>query len=368
LAEPSPVVVELAQDAPTIDATDLRDAAARELGAPVVSEQAAGRDVVRLTVRIDHHRGELEVDRTQPVGEPIVRRVPLPSDPAQTLRTAVFLIGNLARDEASAVLRDLQPAPEAPPVAPAVTGSAMPPAALPSAGPPPPEPARHALWIGVSVEGDLAALPTAHDICATHAASYTCVDSSGQAAWTSDAAREGIVRGEDDQVVGGIKSANARFIVAIDAAASDHVLLGGRFGLATSTYPASGAGAFGHLHVEARASYVIGAHPLATTGLFPMFAFGGGLAEYSASVPVRVEVAAVSPTGVVPAPGVTPTPTLASAWRFSGPGFASVGLGARWALSPDVALSIVPLKATVAFGNGGSLLLFTPEITAQFGF
>jgi hypothetical protein len=365
-AKPLPVVVQLEQDAPEIDGTELRDAAARELEAPVVSEEAQGVDAVRIVVRIDHARRELEVEREGTAGEGIVRRVPLPATPQETLRTAIFLIGNLARDEASGLIDDLQR-----PAAPEVLPQPLPPKATANPAPVAPAPRleRHRVWMGASVEGDLAFLPSSNDTCVLDprtgspltTVGYQCV--WGQSVFPPSQMVDRQIRlGEGDQVGGGLATANARFLVAVDAAISDHVLLGGRLGYATATFPED-THAFGPLHIEGRVTYVIGERALATSGLFPVLALGAGLGEYSASVPVNVALAATF------IPTAAPAGTLnVSAWRVAGPGFVSAGAGVRWAVTPDVALSVLPIKASFAFGNGPAALFLSPEITAQFGF
>jgi hypothetical protein len=362
-ARPPPVVVELEQDAPEIDGTELRDAVARELDAPVVSEAGPEIEAVRTVVRIDRARGELQVEREGRPGEAIVRRVPLPAEPSEALRTAVFLIGNLARDEAGTLIHDLHAREATAPAAPE-------PAPIPSAASSPPLPsaiattARKRLWIGASVEGDVAFVSSANDVCLLTSTgvslnAYRCVD--GSSPFPSNITIDNEIRkGVDDQVQSGLSLANARFLVAVDAALDDHWLLGGRLGVATATYPIHGetdVGAFGKLHVEARVTYVIGEHPLATAALAPVLVLGTGLAEHSTAVSVKV--ALTSPTA-------TSTGSV-SAWRVAGPGFVSTGIGLRWTVPPGFALSFLP-KATLAFGSGSPMALLSPEIVGQVGF
>jgi hypothetical protein len=350
----APVVVQLEQDSPEIDGTELRDAVARELEVPVVSEAGPEIEAVRIVVRIDRARGTLEVEREGGEGEGIVRRVSLPADPSEALHTAVFLIGNLARDEAGAVIHDLRAREAAKPAPP------KPEAVVPAAAP------EKRFWIGASVEGDVAFLSGANDVCllTTHGdpiSVYRCTD-GGSAFPATLAIDNRIVRGLDDQVQGGASLANARFLVAVDAALDDHWLLGGRLGVATATYPLDGNGAFGKLHLEARATYAIGEHPLATATLAPVLSLGTGLAEYSTAVSVPVEVA----TSNVGSPNrVTGT---VSAWRVAGPGFVTAGAGLRWTVSWGFALSVLPLKATLAFGSNPPMALLSPEIVGQVGF
>src|SRR5262249_32346972 len=114
----APLVVELEEDAPVLDPAALRDAVARELHTPVVSHEAVGEGGPKATVRIDRTRGELTGEHRDRDGMTIVGHVALPADPAEALRTAVFLIGNLARDEAGDILHDLRPAPASPAAGP----------------------------------------------------------------------------------------------------------------------------------------------------------------------------------------------------------------------------------------------------------
>jgi hypothetical protein len=349
------VVVQLEQDSPDVDGSELRDAVARELEAPVLSEAGPEIEAVRIVVRIDRARGTLEVEREGKDGDGIVRRVPLPADPSEALRTAVFLVGNLARDEAGAVIRDLRTREAATPAAP--EPAVMPPVAA--------APERR-WWIGASVEGDVAFVSAANNVCLLTTrgdplSDYRCTDGSN-AFPPNLAIDNGIIMGRDDSVQGGLSLANARFLVAVDAALDDHWLLGGRLGVATATYPLDGNGAFGKLHLEARATYAIGEHPLATATLAPILALGTGLAEYSTAVSVRVDVVT---NNAVP---LNTTSGTVSAWRVAGPGFVTGGAGFRWTVSRGFALSVLPLKATLAFGSNPPMALLSPEIVGQLGF
>jgi hypothetical protein len=353
-ADRAPVVVQLVQDSPDIDGTELRDAVARELEAPVLSEAGPEIEAVRIVVRIDRARGNLEVEREGKEGEGIVRRVALPADASEALRTAVFLIGNLARDEAGAVIHDLRAREGATPVAPS-------PAVVPPAAAAPDK----RFWIGASVEGDVAFVSAANDAClrtlqGDPLSVYRCTD-GGNAFPPNPTIDSRIVKGLDDQVQSGLSLANARFLVAVDLALDDHWLLGGRLGAATATYPLQGNGAFGKLHLEARATYAIGEHPLATATLAPVLALGTGLAEYSTAVSVPVKVG-------LPPGNNNPMIETVSAWRVAGPGFVTAGAGLRWTVSRGFALSVLPLKATLAFGSGLPMTLLSPEIVGQMGF
>jgi hypothetical protein len=360
-----PLVVDLREDAPVLDAAALRDAIARELGIPAVAPEGVAERAPELTVRVNRDRGELTVEYRgrDPGADAIVRHVALPLDPNEALRRAVFLAGNLARDEAGDVLRSLRSEAPAPPessdVSLARSSSAPRAASDPTADEPSDSesrqdetlasddkpPFRARLWIGVSVEQDWTSLPNSNDPCG---GPYECVRAD-PAAFPMELVGQAV-----GEVVGGVTRANARFLVSMDGAVTPNLLLGGRFGLvfATKTFESL----VSHLHIAARATYAFGDRPLERAGLAPITEIGVGAAEHSASVEVQLY-----DTG----PPLHPYDRVYS-WRRGGPGFVSAGAGLRWALGPGFALTALPLRATVAFGNSTPLYLFSPEIAVQF--
>jgi hypothetical protein len=138
-----PVVIEV--KASGLDADSVKSAIERELGVPLrVDATAAQRLEIVVTGRRAH------VSYFAPDVEPVTRSVDLPRDRDRATETIAFLAGNLARDEAAALLAELRP-PEAPaeavpPPPPPVT-SAPPPPPAPElkAPPPPPKPGQSAL-------------------------------------------------------------------------------------------------------------------------------------------------------------------------------------------------------------------------------
>ncbi len=287
-----PVVVQLRQDVPELDENALRDAVAGELGEPVLLEKDATAPSVTVTVEVHRDVGELVVERRDATGT-LVRRVPLPADPAQTMRSAVFLVGNLARDEASELLGELRPAP-------------TPEATTRPEGPPPakveePPAESPSLWIGVSAEADLVFLPAGNDVCVLDAATgspvngagYTCADpSTGVSFPASLTVDREIAQGSADQVAGGLKASNVRFLASLDYALSHNVLFGPRVGYVLRTDPSP---TFGRWHLEGRLTYAIGHDALTREGLAPILLVGIGAGEFDAYVPV--DVAVVTPAG-----------------------------------------------------------------------
>lgn len=119
-------VVEIATD--RLDAERLRAAIGRELGVTAVSPDDARASVASARLRVETKPGAKSLTVTFTKAEPpVTRTVDLPDDAQAAERAAVFLVGNVARDEAREVLGGLargKPASEsdsrnaAPPVDP----------------------------------------------------------------------------------------------------------------------------------------------------------------------------------------------------------------------------------------------------------
>ena len=366
LAGPGPIALELLPGAPEIDPAALRDAVARELDATLLDPSEAARAAVTIAVGIDRAQNDLVVERRDATGV-LSRRVPLPATPAEVLRAAVFLIGNLARDEASDVLRELgPPRPVAHPAAP------MPASADPPPSPPrveqgvEPEPAR--FWIGVAGAYDFVSAQSSDQVCRlaqtalpVNTAGYYCVDDSGSdfPSRFDGAQNDNINPNASDRVAGGAAPGNFRAMLSFDYAATTNLLVGARLGYVANAYPGQAAKAegkaFAPVHAELRATYVFGEAPLATAGFAPYAMVAAGVAQYSAQVPV---------TAVLLDPTAGPV-TNAHAWELSGPAFGSVGAGVRWAPTPRLAFTFGP-RLNVAFG-AATLVSLSPELGVQLG-
>lgn len=123
-----PVVITVGSSG--FDAAKIEEAIQNELGVPLRVDPTAEE---RLEVVVTGRQANVTYFRKS--GEPVTRSVDLPKDDERAFETLAFLAGNLARDEASELLRTLTPLPkEAEPEPP-------PP---PPAPPPPPPPAKAA--------------------------------------------------------------------------------------------------------------------------------------------------------------------------------------------------------------------------------
>lgn len=110
-------VVVVAAGAGAVDGVRLRKAIGDELGVDAVAPGDPRAPLARGTIEIstDEAARSLVVSYREKNGTPIVRRIDRPGDDDATLRAAVLLAGNLARDEASELaemLRKKAPAPE----------------------------------------------------------------------------------------------------------------------------------------------------------------------------------------------------------------------------------------------------------------
>jgi hypothetical protein len=111
------LVVDVQGDA--LDAGALRETIAKELKATVVApdDPRAAKAEGRLTIEAKEIGGPMTV-RYQALGAPVARTVMLPMNPKNAQRAAVFMAGNLARDEAGDVLFGMPRASAAPEAAP----------------------------------------------------------------------------------------------------------------------------------------------------------------------------------------------------------------------------------------------------------
>ena len=225
------------------------------------------------------------------------------------------------------------------------------------------------VWIGVLGSIDLISLGSADDVClldpktATplNTAGYYCTNPDGTDYPNRTSATENSVlkKGSSDQVKGGFAPGTIRLMASIDYALTQNILAGARIGYVLGTFPGAAAGndgkGFPPVHLELRGTYLFGANALTSPGITPLVFVGAGVSEFAANVTVTVIQNGVAGTRSV------------QAWELGGPGFVSVGGGARYALSPKAAL-YGAAKLTAAFGGAGLLPSVAPELGVQLGF
>jgi hypothetical protein len=379
-AEPVLVLDVRPGDPTAIDAGVLRERVAAELAMRVVAPGAEPATEGVLTVGVHRDTGELVVEYRRPSGETLARRVPLPENAAAVMRMAVFLAGNMVRDESRSLVRDLSgdavPPPPTPGPEPASHPAPPEPRALPA--PAPVEPRR--FWISIGAEVAWTIAPATSDACAL-SSGYYCLTAGGQG-WsdpvqTSLNYSNSATPSDLNPVRSGILSASPRLAVSLDYAATDNWLVGGRLGYAISRYQGSLSGsqakAWGPLHVEARATYVLGEHALAQPGVRFAVTIGAGVGEWDASVPVAGGGVACLGSIAHPCAGTSVgvySLQSVDAWRVQAGPFLSLGVGPRFAIGDRFAILANVAKLTAlasVMSSTGVTVLFTPELALEVG-
>jgi hypothetical protein len=333
------VVVELSQDSPELDEGALRAAIGRELGVIAVSpsDPRSTDRIGTLRVAVSRARDELVVEYVQG-SRSIGRKLPVPLQRDFLMKSAVYLAGNLARDEANEIAASLRTTTQRreEPV------SAKSPTSTPR------------FWVGVSAELDAIEMPTDanSNVCVLPNGSvggYRCTDTDGTDFVLDFAHPQN--RGFYP-VSGGWGVKNGRILLSADYAANDQWLVGARVGWTIERYPGTlldSGPSLGHLHLEARATYVFGDRPLAADGVHPIVSFATGAAQFDGKENLR-----------------DPSQPLRYAWKTYGPFFASAGLGVRWSTTSRFAVIATPAKVTIAFPDE-TVVAWSPELGVQVG-
>ncbi len=253
---------------------------------------------------------------------------------------------------------------------------------------------RRKFWVGVVGSWDFPLLGSADDVCKLNplnaepinSGGYYCVNGDGSdypfrpSAGDHGNQNAAIQLGKDDKVQGGIAPGNIRVMVSVDYAINNNLLAGVRLGYVLNTYPGSAASndgkTFAPVHLEARATYVIGKDALMLPGARPYVFFGAGASEFDSSVGVSVSECPNSPTMMPTLPCGSPPTKSVNAWQIGGPLFVAAGGGVRLALGskdpgapPPRSAILVGAKLTGAIGgSAGFLFIPAPELGFQFGF
>jgi hypothetical protein len=225
------------------------------------------------------------------------------------------------------------------------------------------------LWVGLSGALDFLSMPAGSDVCALDSmggeplnpSKLYCTNPNGTdfPSRAGDAQNSALVKGQAGQLTGGVQPGDVRAMLSVDYALNPNVLVGGRMGYVANTYTGVAASKDGRaagfkIHVEGRATYLLGADPLTHAGFLPMGFAGLGLAEFdghTTSVVTLSNVAGQQPVNV---------------WRTDGPFFVMLGAGTRYQFSPRAAFTGA-IRLNIAVGNG-ALLTYGPEIGIAYGF
>jgi hypothetical protein len=192
-------------------------------------------------------------------------------------------------------------------------------------------------WFSLDFQVDALLLPSVSNACAG-GTGYTCFGSDYYAGRP--------LAGADDVVNGGARIGTMRVLLGYDRALTTNLTLGANVGYAFNGGPQRPGGpAFLPFHLEAHGTYWFGHAPLARKGLrfFVMAAIG--MQEVDASIPVDVY------------PNMTAYQANQSqnydAWKKSGLGFAALGLGSMYALTPDGGI-VLQLRGQQMFPTAGA--------------
>jgi hypothetical protein len=195
-------------------------------------------------------------------------------------------------------------------------------------------------WVSVAFQVDALLLPTAQNACAG-GSGYTCFNGG-----TYYAAKP--LAGADDVVNGGIRVGTKRVLLGYDRAIAANVTVGARAGFAFGGGPTRPGGrGFDPVHLEGRATYWFGHDPLGRAGFRFSATLALGYAEVDATVPADV-YASVSAYRAGQSQNF-------DAWKKTGNGFGSVGLGAMYAFTRDSGL-LLEVKGLEMFPTTGTAL------------
>jgi len=223
------------------------------------------------------------------------------------------------------------------------------------------------LWFGLSFAIDFVFLPGTADVCRrdpntgspANSAGYYCYDSVAGADFPTKVVNAAFAKGLSGTTSDALEAGDIRVLLAFDYAMNPSLLLGGRLGYVANSYPGKSAVNQGHaflapLHIEARATYLLGPAPLTHSGLAPMGFAGLGLSEFDGH-----ESSAVKFTNALP--------QTVDVWLTDAPFFIVLGGGARYQFSPRAALTGA-LRLNVVIGGNGLMPTFGPEIGVLYGF
>ncbi len=216
------------------------------------------------------------------------------------------------------------------------------------------EPKLHRFWVGFTFGLTTVWHPSGSDVCAVDpqgqpSSGWTCAQSGG-GLYPPHYSLPGFSPRDAEVSAGFGGLAGSAMVASLDFAITDGFLLGLRAG--NYFHPTNvNVVRFGpsNLIFEARATWVLGPHPLTRSGIRVYTLLGVGLGDFSAPAETGI-------TAAVDAGDARPI----QAWRVAGPGFATTGVGIRIG-TPRFALMIAPFKITLPFGNG-STFAFMPEL------
>jgi hypothetical protein len=210
-------------------------------------------------------------------------------------------------------------------------------------------------WVSLGVQQDFLIFSAATGVC-DGSNDYQCFfenpDSFYEPIPYDDAPQSG------NEVEGGFTRATMRVLLGYDRLFTDNLTLGGRVGYAFGGGPeAENDKPFLPFHAEARATFYFGSKPLTRKGLRGFVHLSGGMAEIDGKVLVTVYT--------TQADYAADRRTKLNAWRKTGTGFAALGGGVMYAISPGSGLYL-DMRLMQMFGVSGTA--FAPQLGYAQGF
>lgn len=227
-------------------------------------------------------------------------------------------------------------------------------------------------WLGLHFAADIAVIG-GNDVCV--GGDYSCYEAGSRDRPYPGPAYRGT------KIASGTALATQRVLLSYDRAFSPNFTAGLRVGYAFSGGPPAISSFDGNnqpqgkinflpFHLEARLAYWFGQGALAKKGLRPYAFLGGGMAQVDSKVTVKIYDCSGTQTN--PSPAGCTDPSQASsipaknvdAWRKLGQGFAELGGGLAYAISPQLALQ---LNANLMYMLGSSGPVIEPSLGVIYG-
>jgi hypothetical protein len=207
-------------------------------------------------------------------------------------------------------------------------------------------------WLSIGVQQDLLLLPGKGDAVCAGGSGYTCFDTSNN--YYSAIPTQGA---GDDSVSGGLSLATTRVLIGYDRLFAENFRVGVSLGYAFGGgLQRPGGAAFLPVHAEARGQYWFGKNPFGHKGFKFFVGLAGGMAEVDSSL----QTYAYTYPDMAPA-----ADTPYNAWKKTGQGFVSAGVGTMWAITPTMG-PVLELKVVELLPTAGTSV--SPQLGYAIGF
>ena len=206
-------------------------------------------------------------------------------------------------------------------------------------------------WLSFSVSPDLMVLESTDDLCSyasQRASARTCVQSGDGTTYRGN---PGVGSTDGNSQAGGLGTATARALLGYDRVVGDNFLLGGRLGFAFGGPASINERPVTRAQVSARAAYHFGNSPFASAGFRPFLFLAGGLAQATSQMEADLVDEEAGPMHL-------------DVYKSTGLFFAGGGVGAQYAFTESVALSM-QLGVQHMFPSSGTVI--SPSLGFEYG-